>query len=84
VLQHRFAKLFPNVEFEVSYAWAGTFAETEDGLAYIGTTAEWPHAYFALGYGGNGITFSHIAAEIITDHFLERANQDAAVFCFER
>jgi len=40
--------------------------------------------YFALGYGGNGITFGMIAARLLTDLFLQRPNADAAVFCFER
>jgi glycine/D-amino acid oxidase-like deaminating enzyme len=40
--------------------------------------------YFALGYGGNGITFSMIAARLILDLYLGRPNQDAAVFAFDR
>lgn len=65
--------MFPRIDLEVSYTWAGTFGETKDGLAYIGQTPEFPHAYFALGYGGNGITFSVIAAKIITDlHLVDR------------
>ena len=43
-----------------------------------------PHACFALGHGGNGITFSLIAAEIIRDHFLGRTNRDAHLFRFGR
>ena len=38
----------------------------------------------ALGYGGNGITFSMIAARLITDLILQRPNDDAAVFRFDR
>jgi glycine/D-amino acid oxidase-like deaminating enzyme len=69
---------------EVAYSWAGTFGETRDGLAYIGKNRGMPHAYFALGYGGNGITYSLIAAEIIRDDFLGRRNPDARLFKFER
>jgi glycine/D-amino acid oxidase-like deaminating enzyme len=69
---------------EVSYTWAGTFDETKDGLAYIGQTPEFPHAYFALGYGGNGITLSVIAAKIITDLHLGRPNPDADIFRFDK
>ena len=32
-------------------------------LPYIGVLPEHPHTYFALGYGGNGITFSAVAAD---------------------
>jgi glycine/D-amino acid oxidase-like deaminating enzyme len=83
-LKQRFLKMFPDVELEVAYAWAGTFGSTRDGLAYIGQTAEWPNAYFALGYGGNGITFSVVAAELITADYLGRPSPDAAIFRFDR
>ena len=83
-LVKKFARLFPEVKLEVAYAWAGTFATTKDGLAYLGAHPRFPHAYFALGYGGNGITFSLIAAELIRDDFLGRKNRDASIFRFGR
>ncbi len=79
-----FQKYFPRIPFDLEFAWAGTFAETKDGLAYIGSPPSRPFAYFALGYGGNGITFSMIAAKLITDLFLGRMNPDAGVFRFGR
>ena len=69
---------------EVAFAWAGTFGETKDGLAYIGVNSEHPHAYFALGYGGNGITYSMIAAQIITDLYCGIDNPDARLYRFAR
>ena len=83
-LLKKFAALFPKLFLEVAYSWAGTFAETADGLAYIGETEEHPQAYFALGYGGNGITYSVLAAEIIRDAILGRPNADADLFRFDR
>ena len=83
-LVKKFGRLFPDLPLEVAYAWAGTFGETKDGLAYIGVHPRFPHVYFALGYGGNGITFSVIAAEIIRDYFLNRTNRDARLFRFSR
>jgi len=43
-----------------------------------------PNSYFALGFGGNGITFSLIAAEIITAFLRGKKNKDAAIFSFDR
>jgi glycine/D-amino acid oxidase-like deaminating enzyme len=83
-LVKKFKRLFPDVPLEVAFAWAGTFGETKDGLAYIGVHPRFPHTCFALGYGGNGITFSLIAAEIIRDSFLGRKNRDARIFRFGR
>ena len=48
----RLQKMFPHVEVESEYAWAGTFGETKDGLGYIGKSAEIPNAFFALGNSG--------------------------------
>jgi glycine/D-amino acid oxidase-like deaminating enzyme len=84
VLVRKFQRMFPQIKLEVAYSWAGTFAETKDGLAYIGTTRELPLTYLAMGYGGNGITFSVIAAEIIRDDFLGRPCADARIFGFDR
>lgn len=65
-------KRLPNLGLaEVAFSWCGTFAETPDGLAYIGTHANAPHCHFALGFGGNGITYSALAAEYISDGITE-------------
>jgi glycine/D-amino acid oxidase-like deaminating enzyme len=71
-------------EFEVAYRWAGTFGETKDGLPYIGQIRQIPRCYFVLGFGGNGITYSVIAAKIIRDALLNRPNADARLFRFDR
>ena len=84
ILERRFKKMFPDIPIVPDYAWSGTFAETKDGLAYIGENPDFPNAYFALGYGGNGITYSVIASEIIVDLFLQRKNPDVGIFSFNR
>jgi glycine/D-amino acid oxidase-like deaminating enzyme len=83
-LEDRFARLFPAIPCDVDWRWGGTFGETQDGLPYIGSVRQFPNGYFALGYGGNGITFSWIAANLLLDRFLERPNRDAELFGFER
>jgi glycine/D-amino acid oxidase-like deaminating enzyme len=80
----RFKEMFPDIELELAYRWAGTFGETKDALAYIGQIRQMPRCYFALGFGGNGITYSVIAAEIIRDTLLGRANPNAHLFRFDR
>lgn len=77
-------KMFPDLPFFTDYEWCGTFAETEDGLPFIGGIKEHPNTYFALGFGGNGILFSVIAADIIRDAIIGKKNPDASIFCFER
>lgn len=84
-LMREFRKLVPGaVDFEAAFAWAGAFGHTKDGLAYIGAYDKFPAGYFALGYGGNGITFSQMACRILADLFEGKKNPDAAVFAFDR
>ena len=80
----RFKRLFPDIPFEPACGWAGTFGESPDGMPYIGQPPGRTNAYFAIGYGGNGITFSTIASRLISDLYLGRPNADAGVFGFDR
>ncbi|AWH85608.1 FAD-binding oxidoreductase [Flavobacterium album] len=77
-------KMFPELKFKPEFSWTGTFGSTKDGLPYIGPYDKLPNSYFALGFGGNGITFSLIAAEIITDMILGKENKDVELFSFDR
>lgn len=79
-----FRRKMPQVPLKPDFSWAGAFAETKDGLPYIGSIPEHPHTYFALGFGGNGITFSVIAAELIRDSIKGKKNANASLFTFDR
>lgn len=83
-LEKSFGELFPKIAWKTDFQWTGNFASTKDGLPYIGAIRQMQHTYFALGFGGNGITFSVIAAEIIRDLLQGKANPDAAIFRFDR
>ena len=83
-LVRRFQQLLPDTRCEVAYSWSGVFAETPDGLPYIGSHPRVPHTSFALGYGGNGITYSAIAGEVIRDLVCEGRSRDAELFRFDR
>lgn len=78
-------RLFPRIEMEPAYAWAGTFGETKDGLAYIGAHPKGDaRVHYALGYGGNGITFGAIAAEVLTAAVLNKPHRYRDTFAFDR
>ena len=83
-LLRRLQQLFPRLRPELAYAWTGTFAVTDDGLPYIGQIKSAPHTWFALGYGGNGILYSQIAAEIICAGCLGQSHAQADLFAFDR
>jgi glycine/D-amino acid oxidase-like deaminating enzyme len=84
LLKKDFSKIFPEINFDPEFAWSGTFGKTKDALPYIGTYAKTPNSYYALGFGGNGITFSVIAAQIITDLFMGKTNKESEIFAFDR
>ena len=83
-LQNDFKKIFPSIPFKTEFSWAGVFGSTKDGLPYIGPYNKLPNSFFALGFGGNGITFSQVAGEIIASIIKGKKNKDADIFSFER
>jgi glycine/D-amino acid oxidase-like deaminating enzyme len=83
-LEKKIRKMFPQLKWKLATAWTGTFAESRDGLPYIGPHKDFPGAQFALGYGGNGITFATLASAIITDLISGTKNSDANLFRFGR
>ena len=84
-LVKRVKNLFPGLELKVAFAWAGTFAETSDGLPFFGAhEAHGRRVHFAMAYGGNGITYSLIGAEMLRDSLLEKIHPCAKLFSFDR
>ena len=81
----RFSSRFAEIPLHVAFAWAGTFAETTDGLPFFGPNEQYgPRIQFAMAYGGNGITYSAIGAEIIRDSLCGAEHECAALFSFDR
>lgn len=83
-LARRARGIWPSLRLQPACGWGGFFGETPDGLPVIGCPPGMPGAHFALGYGGNGITFSLVAAEIITGTITGRPDPDAELFGFDR
>ena len=79
-LEGHLARLVPSLRPVREFAWAGTFAETKDGLPIIGPVKGVKGAWCALGYGGNGITFGVMAAQLLADLCLGKTNPDAELF----
>jgi glycine/D-amino acid oxidase-like deaminating enzyme len=76
---------FPALEIEPVFAWAGTFAETEDGLPFFGPHKQYgPHVHFAMAYGGNGITYAMLGAGLVRSLIERRKHPLAALFSFDR
>lgn len=83
-LEKKGRKLLPFVSFCTDYCWAGTFGKTRDGLAYIDRHPQHPQILFALGFGGNGITFSQIATDILAAELASAPLPYQSLFAFHR
>ncbi|MGZ3880670.1 MAG: FAD-dependent oxidoreductase [Flavisolibacter sp.] len=66
---------------EVSFKWSSQYFEPADGLAYIGHLPGNPdNVLVATGFGGNGMTYSHIAAITLTDLIMKGQSEYAKLF----
>jgi glycine/D-amino acid oxidase-like deaminating enzyme len=83
-IAEKLARLMPGLDVTPEFAWAGAFGSTSTGLPRIGRLPRRPRMHAVLGYGGNGITFSRIAAELISTEIAGRTDPDAALFGFPR
>jgi glycine/D-amino acid oxidase-like deaminating enzyme/nitrite reductase/ring-hydroxylating ferredoxin subunit len=79
-LKQTFLQLVPNAQ--VDHQWSGQVVETQDGLPYIGETAE--RQFAATGFGGNGMTFGTLGAMMAVDAFFKRKNPWAELFDVHR
>jgi glycine/D-amino acid oxidase-like deaminating enzyme len=84
-LREYFEGLLPALsDVEFDYAWDGLFAMTPDGLPYIGPHGRYPRHLFALGYGGNGMTFGFLAARMLLEQWHGIHSPDHDLFAFDR
>jgi len=84
-LADQYQSLFGEDLPPVAYGWAGSFAETRDGLPSIGRVPGMnPRLQFALCYGGNGITYSVHAGDMIRAGIEDRPHALDDVFGFAR
>lgn len=66
---------------KISYKWSAQYFEPADGLAYIGHLPGNPATVLvATGFGGNGMTYSHIAAITLTDLITKGESEYAKLF----
>lgn len=73
-------RIFPGIDFEPEFAWAGSFGESATSLPAIGPVKGYKRTYAVLGFGGNGITFSMLAAQIISRMVNGIKDPDMALF----
>ena len=84
-LREDFETLLPALaDVGIERAWEGLFAMTPDSLPYIGPHQRYPGHLFALGYGGNGMTFGLLAARMLLEQWQGVRSPDHRLFAFGR
>jgi glycine/D-amino acid oxidase-like deaminating enzyme len=84
LLAQKLTALWPVANADIEFRWSGTFDTTSDGLPLIGPVPGCKGIYAAYGYGGNGITFSFLAAQLIGDLIAGSSSQLLSDFALDR
>lgn len=60
--------------------WAATFGNSPDGLPALGRAAHTQRVWLAYGFGGNGVTFARLGAELLSSALAGRPDEQMALF----
>lgn len=83
-IRRKLGRLMPSLDTRAEYAWAGSFGSSPTGTPTIGAVPRMPGCYAVMGYGGNGITFSMVAAQVLRGLITGDGDADADLFSFHR
>ena len=72
--------LLPGLEVEIDYAWAGAFGQSTTSMPLIGAVPGLPNTYAVMGFGGNGITYSVIASQVVGAAIRGETDLDADLY----
>jgi glycine/D-amino acid oxidase-like deaminating enzyme len=82
ILRRKLGRLIRGADTSVDFAWTGSFGSSATGLPRIGEVPNMPNCWVALGYGGNGTTYSRIAADVLCGALTGRPDADADLYDF--
>ncbi|MCR5855932.1 FAD-binding oxidoreductase [Mesorhizobium sp. J428] len=82
LISRKLGRLLPYLDPTPEFAWTGSFGTTATGLPIIAKVPRHPRIHAVMGYGGNGITFSRMATEMIRTDLAGGRDADAALFAF--
>lgn len=74
----------PNIDAAPVHPWAGSFGDSAVGTPTIERIPGMANCYAAMGYGGNGITFSMMAAQMLRGLITGYGDGDSELVSFHR
>lgn len=84
MLSRKLGKLLPSIDATPTHCWAGSFGDNVHGMPTVGPLPGMPGCYAAMGYGGNGITFSMMAGQMLRGIITGTGDPDLDLVSFER
>jgi glycine/D-amino acid oxidase-like deaminating enzyme len=82
MLERKLHKMFPSLDPRAEFRWTGTFGATPTATPSIGFLPRQRRTLAVLGYGGNGFTFSMIAAQVIRGLIVGDGDPDRDLYAF--
>lgn len=76
----KLARMIGVDDLRVDRRWAATFGASPDGLPAIGRARNHEGLWLASGFGGNGVSFAALAAELLAAEFASAPDPLAAAF----
>ncbi len=83
-LVEKLGKLLPMIDATADFSWSGSFGDSKTGTPTIGPVPKIPNCYAAMGYGGNGITFSMMAGQMLRGMIAGTGDPDSDLVSFSR
>jgi glycine/D-amino acid oxidase-like deaminating enzyme len=82
-IELQLGRLFPHIDPRADVRWAGSFGASSNGMPTIGEIPGYPRCYAVMGFGGNGITFSMLAANLLKAAITGRNDPQSRLFGFK-
>lgn len=82
-IRRKLERLLPDVDNRADFAWTGSFGASSTGMPKMGVVPGAKRCFAVLGYGGNGITFSTVAAQLVQRAIIGLKDPDEDLFAFE-
>ena len=83
-LMRKLGALLPMIDPTATHSWSGSFGDSKTGTPTVGPVPKMPNCYAAMGYGGNGITFSMMAAQMLRGMITGTGDADSDLVSFTR
>ncbi len=80
VIKAKFERLLERENLPIDRQWAATFGTSPDTLPAIGRAANSDNIWLSYGFGGNGIAFAAVAADLLAEAFTDGSTNGLKMF----